>query len=57
MNLFVRGNIMTWVIVCLIAGVTAELAGPSAGGVYLIALGVGAIAFAKIVKFRSPDVI
>jgi hypothetical protein len=39
---------MTWVTICLIAGVIAELTGPGVGAVYLIALGVAAIALAMI---------
>jgi hypothetical protein len=39
----------------LIAGVVAHLTGPDSGAFYVIALGVGAIAFAGIVKPSKTD--
>lgn len=45
---------MTWVFVCLIAGVIAELTGPGVGAVHLIALGVAAVAFAMILWPDRP---
>jgi uncharacterized membrane protein YeaQ/YmgE (transglycosylase-associated protein family) len=54
MKLFVREHIMTWVIVCLVAGVVAEMTGPGLGVLRLIALGVAAIAFAMFVWPDRP---
>jgi hypothetical protein len=45
---------MTWVFVCFIAGAVAELTGPGVGVIYLIALGVAAIAFVMIVWPDRP---
>lgn|GEM_PF-4094502 len=37
---------LTWAIVCLISGTVAEQVGPDVFGIYLTALGIGAVAVA-----------
>jgi hypothetical protein len=54
MKFIVRDNPMAWAIVCLIAGLIAELTGPGIGAAHLIALGVGAIAFVMILWPDRP---
>jgi hypothetical protein len=54
MKLFVRDHTVTWVVVCLVAGVVAEVTGPGFGVVRLIALGVTVIAFAMFVWPDRP---
>lgn len=45
---------MAWVVVCLLAGLIAELTGPGIGFVHLIALAVGALALAMILWPDRP---
>jgi hypothetical protein len=43
---------MVWAVVCLIAGLSAQLTGPDTGAVHLVSLVVGAIALAMLLR---PD--
>ena len=48
MKRFVSESPMAWPVVALVCSITAERIGPDAGVIYLVALGIAAIALAHI---------
>jgi membrane protein implicated in regulation of membrane protease activity len=49
MKCFVRDNPMTWSVIGLVCATAAERLGPTAGGLYLLALGLAAIAVMHVI--------